>query len=137
MGLFGSKKSAAQVSAPTVGLQYYQALLVQAGYPLHDENLEALIRQVGNMFLVKAGQFIASRDPAAADRFTRNLLYQPPATVAWAQSILDGLVKWNSEVAPYIQDLPERVTRILLETRSQGGFFSVPPQRSLQEFFEQ
>jgi hypothetical protein len=117
--------------------EYYRGTLREAGFPESVENLAAMVRMTGEMFLIKAQGFIATQDKRAAEAFVdTHAVPSPQNYSAWPQDILNDLVSWNPEVSPHIQDLPARVRAILLQTRgSEGGFFGRPSNQSLRTFW--
>ena len=120
-----------------MGQGFYEALLQRSGFPDTEDNRAAVIRQVGTMFLLESRQFINSRDPHRATIFMDSHRFAPPADIAWPQKILDDLVGWDADVAPYIQDLPETVVEILLENSDPQAktFFGRPRHEPLSTFF--
>ena len=138
MGLFSKRPPAAarpDTAAPRIAESYYSEILTTAGFPLTADNLAATRQMVGEMLLVKAWQFISSQNQHQADTFMRNHTQTGLATVASNQKILDDLVAWDRDVAPYIDDLPTRVRRILLES-GKGSFLASPKDQSLLVFLQ-
>jgi hypothetical protein len=138
MGFFSKSQASSKpvVQAPRVPGTYYTDMLTEAGYPCTADNIDGLCRQVAELFLVKAQQFISSRSHAQSDAFVRAHRLSGPATPEFNQHILDDLVGWDSDVAPYIGDLPARIRRILLERR-EGTILASPRNQSLKLFMNQ
>lgn len=104
--------------APGVDRRYYEETLKIAGRAPTEENIRILARQVTEMFLIKAQQFIASRDTTAASRFVDD--HPWTGDIELPARILEDLGRWNHQVIPYIQDLPGRVRGLLLEPGPDG-----------------
>ena len=137
MGFFNRQPPPAPVptSAPRVGEDYYREILTTAGFPLTAENMLATYLMVGDMMLAKAWQFISTQNERQANAF-RDAHIQPHIpSHQFNQKILDDLVDWNRDIAPYIADLPTRIRRILLEAR-KGSFLTFPKDQSLLNFFK-
>ncbi len=103
---------------PKLNQQYYQDLLTVAGKANTTDNVTALARQVAEMFLVKAHQFMSNEDPRAASRFVEKHAWTGDSRLP--DRILEDLGNWNYQVVPYIQDLPGRVRGLLLEPGPDG-----------------
>ena len=139
MGLFGSKNQAAPAratQAPRVPRSYYIEILTEAGFPATSENIGGLCRQIGELFLIKSWEFISSRSQAQSEAFRKTHILPRIGTPESNQRILDDLVAWDRDVAPYIDDLHLRVRRILLERRP-GTILAAPKTKSLLEFMDE
>ncbi len=104
------------LAPPRVPDQFFNEILRTAGFPSTPHNIEIIGIKVGEMFLARAHQFMASRDPRSADRFIQSHRYNSGPLQEFCQSILNDLAAWNPDVLPYIQDTPMRVRAISLET---------------------
>lgn len=138
MGLFSKNRASSKsvMQAPRVPRAYYTDMLTEAEYPCTPDNIDGLCRQVAELLLIKAQEFISSRSRAQSDAFVRAHRLSGPATPEFNQRILDDLVGWDSDVAPYIDDLPARIRRILLERR-EGKILASPRNQSLRVFMNQ
>lgn len=103
------------LAPPRVPDQFFDEILRTAGFPSTPHNIEAIGTKTGEMFLVKAHQFISLHDPQSADRFIQSHKYNGGPLREFCQSVLDGLAAWNPDVLPYLQDLPMRCRAIVLE----------------------
>lgn len=108
---------------PVLPNGYFSDILDLAGFPATAENMDILRRQVASMFLIKAQQFIASKDARAAELFATEHRWSAAEGESMPQVILDDLGNWNPGFLPYMQDLPYRVRAILLEDLSDSGFW--------------
>ncbi|WP_322761934.1 hypothetical protein [Frankia sp. Cr2] len=106
------------LAAPRLSPKYPEEIVNAAGYPTTASNIERMTRQVATMVLGQAQNFIQSSDPRAAAAFVQD--HSHAGSVADLQSILDDLGGLDSEVLPYIQNLPARVRAILLEHTGYG-----------------
>ncbi|WP_132836158.1 hypothetical protein [Streptomyces sp. BK205] len=69
------------------------------------------------MHLIKAGEFVRSRDgQAQALQYRAKQNAESRPTSGRAQSALDDLAAWNTGVIPYINDMPWRCRAIILES---------------------
>jgi len=103
---------------PELPATYFEDILRIAGKPVNAANVAAVAEQIGQMFLVKAHQFMSNQDARAADRFLDDHRWSGDLTLP--QQILRDLGNWNHQVIPYIQDLPYRAQGILLEPGPDG-----------------
>jgi hypothetical protein len=102
--------------SPLADEAYLADLVESGGFTASPENVLRMAHQVTEMFLIKSMQFIGLGSPAAssfADRFVQVRVETP-------QRVLDALLEWDQDVAPYAQDLPQRVRGLLLEPGEDG-----------------
>ncbi len=103
------------LAPPRVPDQFFDEILRTAGFPSTPRNIEKIRTKIGEMFILKAQQFIASDDPGSADRFVQSHKYAGNPSREFCQSVLDDLAAWNPNLLPYMQDLPMRCRAIVLE----------------------
>jgi hypothetical protein len=130
--------TASRLPAPRLAPDFFSALLRAAGFPLTEHNLFAITERVGSMFLIKARQYIGGEGTARElAQFDAEYSHPGETVEGWPQRILEGLVDWDADVSPYIQDLPESVRRMLLESvGKEGRFFGPDPSRPLPTLAE-
>jgi hypothetical protein len=128
-GLWPAKTVA--VTPPPVEDEIVAATLRANNYPVTSKNLQLMAGFLFDGFLAKAHTFISGHDgEAAATRFVqvqrRQANYSSPAGPL--RSTLQALAEWNSEVLPYLQDLPFVAQSVLLyvarETGGNGGIWA-------------
>ena len=145
MGFLSRKRSSSEPDVatlpppPPIPHGYYEEILTATGFPVTADNLWAVQRMVGTMFLVKAWEFINSQDEAGAVRFRDAHAFGRSVPVEqWPSSILADLVAWNPRVSPYIQDLPSRVRGLIIDGSTPGGntFMSGDRSVSLKEWWD-
>ena len=112
--------TAPPLGAPQLPADYFEDILRIKGYRVTRHNLGVLERKVREMFLIKARQFITlggKQNQHGADQFSRQ----------WgsssAQQILNALAATDPELPKYIDDLPDRVRRIILDSDGEGTFW--------------
>jgi hypothetical protein len=110
---------------PRVPMDIAETTLAMAGRPLTPQGISVLHDEFFRMFLIKAHEFISSRENATQtsqilDSVKRAADMAQP--IAALQSVLDTLAAWNSGVIPYISDLPWRCRAILLESVEAGDW---------------
>lgn len=103
------------LAPPRVPDGFFDEILRTAGFPSTPRNIEKIRTKIGEMFLAKAHQFIASDDPGSADRFIQSHRDAGSPLREFCQSILDDLAACNPNLLPYMQDLPMRCRAIVLE----------------------
>lgn len=103
------------LAPPHVPDQFFDEILRTAGFPSTPGNIEKIRTKIGDMFLLKAHQFISSDDPGSADRFVQSHRYAGNSSREFCQSMLDDLAALYPNLLPYIQDLPMRCRAIVLE----------------------
>lgn len=109
------------LAPPRVPDQFVDEIFKVAGFPASPYNLQTIGVKLGQMFLARAHQFMASKDPQAANRFVQSHRYNGGSFQRFYQNILDDLAVWNPDVLPYIQDTPMRVRAISLEAVGSTG----------------
>ena len=136
MPLFKGRRSTPEptpTEVPTADPRYIRSILSESGFPSNEHNLDAVAMQVSAMFALKGHEFISKLGtPQQLARFKQECNSFNEDPMLRPQQILDNLAAWNTEVIPYIQDLPDRVHRILLDGRGeQGHFFGPNPAEPL------
>lgn len=108
------------LAPPVITEGYLDELLHAGGAAATPRNRAELGLQLAQMLLIKAQEFISSKDPAAASRFVdrHRLAGQSPERLM--QGILDDLAAAYFGTLPYIQDLPDRFAALLLEPGPDG-----------------
>jgi hypothetical protein len=146
MGLFSKGKGAssagkgapaesaqsAGLSSPEVPESYYKGILASAGYPATPGNMASLVSLIGTMFLSKAQDVIATQDKNAAGRFTESHSIENyfggdiNSRPAWGypEWILAELGRWDKDVIPHIQGLPDRIRSIALQSVGKVPFWA-------------
>jgi hypothetical protein len=109
------------LAPPHVSDRFFDEILKVAGFPSTPNKLETLGMKIGEMFLARSHQFMASHDPGSADRFIQSHRYNGGSLQKFCQSVLDDLAAWNPDVLPYIQDTPMRARAIALEVVGVPG----------------
>jgi hypothetical protein len=104
--------------APPVDDAYFREVLRLGGVEPTARNQATIARQVSELFALKAMEFMSSKDARAADRFVD--AHRWDGDVNLPQRILDDLGWWNTQIIPYLHDLPWRVQGILLEPGPSG-----------------
>jgi hypothetical protein len=108
---------------PRLPDDFLHGLLVGGGRPATERNLELAAHKMNEQFVIKAFQFIGSKDQRAADRFIDAHAWRPGSGIAGLQAVLDDLAAPFPVVLPYMQDLPMRARAILLEYVDSGNSF--------------
>jgi hypothetical protein len=108
---------------PVLPPDYLEDLLATGGYPATPRNVQAACQTMNEQFVIKAFQFIDSRDRVAADRFVDAHRWYKGAGLALLQSDVDDLATWDPGILPDMQDLPMRVRAIVLDVVNQEGTF--------------
>lgn len=108
------------LTAPVLPANFLTEMLEIAEVTISEHNVGVLRAQVGQMFLIKAYEFISSRDTPAANRFVDGHVIRQDNVERILQDILNDLAAWNPQVTPYIQSLPYRVRAILLARDEDG-----------------
>lgn len=106
---------------PRVPDLFVEEILKTAGFPSTPFNVEAVGTTIGQMFLAKAHQLIATKDPRAANHFVQSHVYAGGPIREFCQGLLDALATWDPVVLLYIQDLPMRVRALSLEVIDKSG----------------
>jgi hypothetical protein len=106
---------------PLLAERYLDDLLTTAGLPATPANVHAVGLKVGELFLIKAFQFISSQDQRASDRFGEGHRFRGGPLLPFCQSVLDDLAAYDFSFLPYVQELPMRVRALLLEDDNVRG----------------
>lgn len=109
------------LTPPPIPDNYVEEILSAAGCSLTPSNIEALSRDLGYMYLIKAWEFIKSKDARAADIFVDRHGYSGDPMVQQIRGVLSDLVTWNHQLLAYIQDLPMTIRAFVLEHKPDSG----------------
>jgi hypothetical protein len=118
-GLFDSGMIA--LAPPVLPADFLDEILTTYGFSPTPKNLAALANLILQMFVMKASEFIGSKDRRAADIFINDHVPRGVISLALLQATLDDLARWNYQVLPYIQELPMRVRAIVLDGQGLAG----------------
>jgi hypothetical protein len=145
MGLFNKGKGAYAVgksvsvesagpglSPPAVPESYYAGILASAGYPCSPSNMASLVSLIGTMFLSKAHDFIELQDKNAANHFVQSHRIEDyfgediNSKPAWAypEWIFAERSRWDQDVIPHLQDIPDRCRSIALQSVGKVPFWA-------------
>ncbi len=112
------------VTPPRLPDQYFNDILMTAGFPASPRNVAAVGLKIAEMFAIKAWEFIKTKDPRGAEAFINNHAYHGGPVHSHCQGILDDIAAWrNGALLPYIQDLPMRCRAFLLERLDDSSFW--------------
>lgn len=106
------------VTLPPIPDNYVEEILSAAGCSLTPSNIDALSRDLAYMYLIKAWEFIKSKDARAADIFVDRHGYSGNPMEQQIRGVLTDLVAWNHQLLAYIQDLPMTIRAFVLEHKS-------------------
>jgi hypothetical protein len=115
IGLFPG--SLIELGSPRLPEQFDEEILRTAGYPLSPRNIAIIGTAIGDMFLGRAYQLIASKDIQGARAFVQRHPYTNGPIEQYCQKILEDLATGYRHLVPYIQDIPMRARAVALEVR--------------------
>jgi len=118
-GLFDSGLIA--LAPPVLPANFLDEILLTYGFSPTPNNLAALAELLSEMFVSKASDFIGTQDRVTADRFIREHRPRGVISLAFLQATLNDVAQWNSQVLPYIQELPMRCRAIILDGEGLSG----------------
>jgi len=116
--------------APRITDELFEGTVAAGGYPVTAANVQSVGLKFGEMFLIKAYEFLsATQGPQAYERFAAAHRYPGGPTAPFCQAILDDLVAAEPGLVPYLQELPMRIRAIMLESRDGEDPFANVLQR--------
>lgn len=107
--------------APRIDEAFFAEMAESAGLPAQQPIVEAVGLKVGEMFLIKAYEFLSSQDQRAYEHFRQTHHFDGGPLDEFCQATLDDLTAYEPGLLPYIQDLPMRVRAIMLEQTGTDG----------------
>lgn len=115
------------LGASQVAANYVEEILAKVGYPVTAANTAALAAYLGEMFLLKAAQFIEEGLTQPADRFVAS--HRPITSVVDIQQICTDLAAIPGMRLPYIQDEPYRVRALVLKSGLDSWIWAKLPDQ--------
>jgi hypothetical protein len=103
------------LAPPMLPPTFVNEYLAVAGKEPTPQNTAEACRVFGMMFAGNGANFISQNSQAAADAFLMNHRPQGVPSLAYLQSILDGIAEVDFQLLPYIQELPIRARAIAME----------------------
>jgi hypothetical protein len=112
------------LTPPPVSDDIAATTLAANDYPVNEPNLQRMASILFDQFLAKAVTFVGGmQNDAAAKHFADTQRQQADysSLAGPLRSVLRGLAEWDSDVLPYIQNLPQLAPAVLLHMARETG----------------